>query len=70
MSEGVKNPLEGKVCVYSDSHVAARTGNLYAGLELSAKTILTDNPALITLLDISWHFLYYPGKHCSEEKER
>ena len=51
MSEGVKNPLEGKVCVYSDSHVAARTGNLYAGLELSAQTILTENPALITLLE-------------------
>ena len=50
MSEGVKDPLERKVCVHSDSHVAARTGNLNAELELSAKTSLTENPALITLL--------------------
>ena len=50
MSEGVNDPLEGKVCVHSDSHAAARTGNLHAGLELSAQTILTENPALINMM--------------------
>ena len=44
----MKDPLEGKVGVHPDPHTAARTGNLHAGLEVSAETILTENPTLVT----------------------